>query len=138
MVEYSFGTCEGIAPEGTYKFIINSADERFSRVGNPMIVLDCSIVSEKEFEPVRYYIVFSPRTEKMVRRDLAALGFKVPGDGSPFQFNEPPSSFANRQFKGGIKHEDYDGKTQAKIAWLSKLGEGEHVEFGEEKVEIPF
>tara|TARA_R110000803_G_scaffold38524_2_gene83349 strand:+ start:3906 stop:4337 length:432 start_codon:yes stop_codon:yes gene_type:complete len=143
MVEYDFGVTEGILREGDWPFVISHAEERTSKAGNPMIVARCDAVTDKEFEPITHYFVFSPRAEKMLRRDLRTLGFKVPPDGSPFKFEGAPLDFVNKQFVGHVKHEEFDGKTQAKIAWMNKAPENASASTpkgfgGGESVEIPF
>ena len=99
-------------PVGDYRVRISSAEEQTSNSGRQMIklVLDVSGYNST----IWHYIVFMPENQKLTNQKLGELwnSFGIP------QGNFNLQSWVGKVGAAKVKHEDYNGEPNAKIAYF--------------------
>ena len=99
-------------PIGDYRVRIASAEEQTSSSGRQMIklILDVSGYSST----IWHFIVFMPENQKLTNQKLGELwnSFGIP------QGNFNLQSWVGKVGAAKVKHEDYNGESNAKIAYF--------------------
>lgn len=144
-----------IMADGETQYEWAGTKEKTSRSGRPMFQFHCVVDEGWEGERcwiIDYLLLDTDYTDARMGSMLEACGFDLDVDG----YNVTPEMFVNRRGYVRIKHEEYKGKTRAKISyWVSpsnyeKLGleplgayepaESEEIENNDEEGEdgLPF
>lgn len=99
-------------PVGDHRVRIEEAEETTSKAGNPMIkmTLKASGHNGKLF----YYMVFDPANRQMTNKKLGDIyeSFQIPEGTMELLY------WIGKVGAAHIKHEDYEGKPTARIAWF--------------------
>lgn len=99
-------------PVGEHRVRIASAEEQTSSKGNPMIKLVLQVSGYNS--TIWHFIVFMPSNTKLTNQKLGELwnSFDIPqGD---FNLN----TWVGKVGAAKVKHEDYEGEPQPKIAYF--------------------
>lgn len=110
--QYKREESQDTIPEGKYRCVIQSAEMAESKKGNDMIVLKLALSGQ--WMSVWYYIVFLDDRPEITNRNLTQLF-------DSFGMDEGDLCIANWVGKAGactIKHDEYDGKTTAKVGYF--------------------
>ena len=121
-MDYAFGPDadkSNIVPKGIYRAEITTCVEKTSKSGNPMLEIDFEVIEPEGFSEclgLRHYLVFTPAAERMVYRDLGALGLTVK-PGSSFEIE--PDQMVGLKAVVRVVHEEWEGEMRAKIGKLT-------------------
>lgn len=100
-------------PEGDHRIRIAKAEKKQSQTGKDMLSLEFEVSGYKG--KIFHNIVFLPDRPEITNRNLTQFfdSFKDIGDGN---FNL--SSYVGKVGAAKVKHEEYNGNTNAKIQWF--------------------
>jgi|WetSurMetagenome_2_1015567.scaffolds.fasta_scaffold134854_3 hypothetical protein len=98
-------------PEGVYQFQINEAEEAESQAGNPMVNLRLAVVNDPQYNGRTVF-------DRLVLTAASARRLKAFGDaaGLDFRMGVDPAEMVGKIVWAEVKHEEYQGETNAKIA----------------------
>jgi hypothetical protein len=118
MINWNFNTADyeetsfKPIPAGDHRVRIANVEEQVSKSGNQMIKLTLEVSGHNS--TIWHYIVFMPDNAKLTNQKLGELwnSFGIP------QGNFNLSTWTGKVGAAKIKHEDYDGHPQPKIAYF--------------------
>lgn len=110
----------GPVAEGEYRCIVDQAKETTSNAGTPGVEVALKIVGgDFDGRFVWDRIWFTAKAMGMAKWKLQAAGVPIP-EG---RFSLNPANLVGRPVMITVRHEEYDGKTQARVkAWDSAGG----------------
>lgn len=99
-------------PEGTYTLVVDSATQKSSREGNPMIAFEFS-VAEGKYQGSKLYenCSLQPQALFKLKSVLIALGMDIPNKA----FDLDLKDLIGLTCEAEIGHETYEGKKRARI-----------------------
>lgn len=99
-------------PEGTYEVVLNSAENKDSKKGSPMISMEFE-VSEGSYKGAKLYenCSLQPQALFKLKSVLEALGFDIPNKAFDLDLNE----LIGLTCEVEVGHEVYEGKKRARI-----------------------
>lgn len=111
----------GVLPAGKYRVRIADVEEKQSKAGNDMFVLTLDVSGSNA--KLWYYMVFMPDNVKITNAKLGVIFDS---------FGIAPGDLNVDHWKGKVgackvKHEDYDGESQAKVHYFLKKKEQENL-----------
>ena len=102
-----------LVPEGTYAVIVTDAEEKTSSKGTPGIGLDLEITEGSEKGRAVWDTAWvTERAMWRVKKVLSALKYEIP-EG---EFDLNTADLIGRRMFVSVEHEEYDGKTRARVA----------------------
>lgn len=104
-----------LAPEGDYDVMIINGEEKIAKSGKNMIVLTAQIVHPEYKNKLFEYIVDNEYAQQRIFDILTSCGV-TPSKGMTIN----AQTFVNRTGKVRIKHEEYNGDKQLRIAFWKK------------------
>ena len=104
-----------LAPEGDYNVQIIKGEEKIAKSGKNMIVLTAQIIHPEYKNQLFEYIVDNEYAQQRIFDILTSCGV-TPTRGMAVT----PQTFVNRTGKVRIKHEEYNGDKQLRIAFWKK------------------
>ena len=101
-------------PIGDHRMRISSAEEQISNSGNQMIKLVLEVSGYNS--TIWHYIVFMPENQKLTNQKLGEFwnSFGIP------QGNFNLQQWVGKVGAGKVKHEEYNGESNAKVAYFFK------------------
>ena len=104
-------------PKGTYKARATEAEFGFTNTGTEQVAVVFEVVEDGEFqgERIAWFGFFTEATAERTIQALRVCGWTGDdlGDLSGFDANEVELV---------VEHEEYQGKTTAKVKWVNKIG----------------
>lgn len=121
------------ASEGEHVCKIATADEKQSQSGNDMIVVAFEVIKgdDKSARVFENYPLIDTALWKL-KGLLQAIGMKADG-----KVQLDLDRLIGKTCIVGVKHEEYDGKTRARVDYVKKLGAAAESD-DEEEEELPF
>jgi hypothetical protein len=105
-------------PEGHHNIKISNAEEDMSKAGSEMIKITCDV----EGHPGKLFerLIFQPNCVWKLLQVMDAVGLDTPGEGEQLALGT--DDLIGKRATVNVGHEEYNGKTQARITewWTLK------------------
>lgn len=105
-------------PEGTYRARVKSADFGFTSKGTEQVQVVFDVLDpDYDGETVMWWGYFSEKTAERTMQSLRYCGWK--GDDVT-----DLKGISDNEVEVVVEHNTYEGKTNARVAWVNRIGAG--------------
>lgn len=105
-----------LIPVGDHRVRIETVEEQVSKTGNDMLKL--TLTASGYGSKLFHYVVFMPDRPEITNQNIGSIcdsiGVPLPKNGEEVNYHE----WQGKVGAARVKHEQYDGKPQAKIAYF--------------------